>query len=71
MLLAEQIRASVDAEEGEPEPDLQGEYDSEVDVEKAWSEEITRRVERVMRGEASGTPGEKLKARMLERFGPK
>lgn len=54
-----------------PDPELQGDYAPEPDVEKAWAEEISRRAERVMRGEASGTPGEELKARMQERFGSK
>ena len=69
--LAAQIRASVDAEDSGGESDLRGEYQPEPEVEKAWSEEITRRVERVLRGEAKGIPGEVVKARMVERFGPK
>ena len=68
--LADQIRASVDAEDS-GEADLRGEYEPEPDVEQAWGEEITRRVERVMRGEAKGVPGDVVKARMVERFGPK
>jgi hypothetical protein len=69
--LADQIRASVDAEDLGGDADLRGEYDAEPDVEQAWGEEITRRVERVMRGEAKGVPGDAVKAHMVERFGPK
>jgi hypothetical protein len=69
--LAAQIRASVVAEGSESASDLHGEYDPEPDVEKAWGDEITQRVERVIRGEATGVPGEEFRARMVERFGPK
>jgi hypothetical protein len=39
------------------------------DVETAWADEIVRRVERIERGEATGTPVEEVRARMLARFG--
>jgi putative addiction module component (TIGR02574 family) len=39
------------------------------DVETAWADEIVRRVERIERGEAKGTPVEEVRARMLARFG--
>jgi hypothetical protein len=68
--LADQIRASVEAE-GSADSDLHGEYAPDPDVEKAWGDEVTRRVERVIRGEATGVPAEEFRARMVERFGPK
>ena len=63
--LAEKLIASVDAE-GPATPDG-GEADHE--VEQAWADEIVRRVERIERGEATGSPFEDVKARMLARFG--
>jgi putative addiction module component (TIGR02574 family) len=69
--LAEKLRASVESDEGGIGSEIEGEYDPSPEVEKAWTQEITRRAERVMRGESKGTPWEEVKARMVERFGPK
>jgi putative addiction module component (TIGR02574 family) len=63
--LAEKLIASVDAEG--PTPSDGTEADRE--VEQAWADEIVRRVERIERGEATGSPFEEVKARMLARFG--
>ena len=63
--LAEKLIASVDAEG--PASSLGDEPHR--DVEHAWADEIVRRVERIERGEATGSPLEEVKARMLARFG--
>ena len=65
--LAEKLIASVDAE-GSASP---GGNEPDRDVEQAWADEIVRRVERIERGEATGSPFEDVKARMLARFGPR
>lgn len=61
--IAEKLIASVDAESSAPSEA------TDADVEQAWADEIVRRVERIERGEAKGSPFEEVKARMLARFG--
>jgi putative addiction module component (TIGR02574 family) len=65
--LAEKLIASVDAEG----PTSQDGTEADRGVEQAWADEIVRRVERIERGEAKGSPFEEVKARMLARFGPR
>jgi putative addiction module component (TIGR02574 family) len=63
--IAEKLIASVDAESSAPSEATDGDGE----VEQAWADEIVRRVERIERGEAKGSPFEEVKARMLTRFG--
>jgi hypothetical protein len=68
--LAEKLLASVDVQR----PATTGSHPviedgADPDAETAWADEIVRRVERIERGEAKGTPVEEVRTRMLARFG--
>jgi putative addiction module component (TIGR02574 family) len=56
--LAHELLASLDA-------------DRDSSVDQAWAAEITRRAERFRAGESEGIPAEEVKARVVERYGPK
>jgi putative addiction module component (TIGR02574 family) len=56
--LAHELLASLDAER-------------DPGADEAWAAEITRRAERFRAGESKGIPGEEVKARIVERYGPK
>jgi hypothetical protein len=69
--LAAKLLASVEAETPESDADLQGEYDPDPEVEKAWAEEVTRRAERALRGESKGVPWETVRDEVRATLGRK